>query len=650
MALRTCFLRSQFRSHGRTPKLGQFRPQSLAPKMGELHVLARGITSESSNKSLLAKVWDGTHPQSLTKDKTMLSKEDADKFNRWSIFPMAFLIQIPTGAVYAWSMWAPPLTQTLGVVGASALDWGLGPVSMTFSSLAVGFGISVGLLGPWIERVGPRYASLVGGALFGGGHLLSAVGCYMHTIPLIWLGWGLMGGIGWGLGYLAPIGLLTKWFPDRKGMATGLAISAFASGGLVAAPSIQYLRTKFFTLPTYAGPLGSIDTKTEAGKQYVMYQGDWCEAILAKASDLSVLPSEISAKLAEGFYLVDTGDNGCVMTFAVLGLGYMASMGLGSQLLREPPAGWAPPGWTPPVASGVVAAGSVSASTAMRTPQFYLMWLTLAANASAGVCVITSAKMMMGDIFANINPDLVTAGFTTGFVGALSLANAGGRLGWAGVSDHIGRKNTMFVTSLALPACMLIPQITQLAATGDGTLPLYMFYGTSFMIVSWYGGVLALIPSYAADVFGPKHSGVIYGRLMTGWSFSAICTPGLLATLRGMDQRKAIDSLVANTSPEVFQQTFKAPIAELDSLLAAKTVTIARLMEIAPLGTVDPSPFLYDTTFYAISGILATAAISNALIRKVDSKYLMVEDSVNKDRMSSKEDKKDERLLNDKSS
>jgi len=180
-----------------------------------------------------------------------------------------------------------------------------------------------------------------------------------------------------------------------------------------------------------------------------------------------------------------------------------------------------------------VAAGSVSASAALRTPQFYLLWLTLAGNASAGVCVIASAKMMMGDIFASLNPSVVTPGFTTAFVSALSVANAGGRVAWSATSDYLGRKNTMFVCSLALPACMLIPQITQLAVGGGaGALPLYLFYGTTFAIVTWYGGVLAIVPSYTADLFGARETGVIYGRLMTAWSVTAILSPSLLTALR----------------------------------------------------------------------------------------------------------------------
>lgn len=570
----------------------------------------------------------GTSPEVLSKARIVLSKEQADGFNRWSIFPRVFMVQIPTGAIYAWSMWSVPLTKSLGVLAPSALDWGLGAVGTSFSCLAIGFGVTVGALGPWMERAGPRFASVLGGSLFGGGHLLAALGCYTQTLPLVWMGWGVMGGLGWGLGYIAPISTVMKWFPDKKGLATGLSVGAFASGGLFATPMIEELRKCFFRAPTFAGALGDVEVKTEAGKQFVSFQGSWCEAVFAQAADIAKagMPADLAATLSEGYYLVGTGDTGCALALASLGCLYGSAMVLGGWTMRTPPEGWTPKGWTPPAASAAVSTGSVAASTAMRTPQFYLLWLTLAGSCSAGVCVISAAKLMMGDIFASVNPEIVTAGFTTAFVGALSVANAGGRLGWAAVSDYLGRKNTMFVCSAALPACMMIPQITQLAVTGTmGATPLYLFCGTTFAIVTWYGGVLALIPSYVSDVFGPKQAPVIYGRLMTGWSVTAVGSPILLAALRGRSNQQAIEALAASTPPEAFQATFKAPIGDLSSLVDAKTVTIARLMEVVPPGTVDPTPFLYDSTFYSVSGLLAMAAVSNALIKKVDPKYYIQE-------------------------
>jgi hypothetical protein len=263
----------------------------------------------------------------------------------------------------------------------------------------------------------------------------------------------------------------------------------------------------------------------------------------------------------------------------------------------------------------------------MRTPQFWLLWLTVAGNASAGVLVIPAAKVMMGDIFASVYPSIVTTGFSTAFVSALAIGNCGGRIGWPALSDHVGRQAAMFACSLALPACMLCPQLIQLAVDGGlGAAPLYMFCGTSVLIVSWYGGSLALLPAYTAHVFGPREFAAIYGRLMTGWSAVAVASPSLLNCLRGRSSREAIDSLAAITPAEDFERAFQAPITELPALVDAKVVTIARLMEIAPSGTIDPSPFIYNSTFYAVSGVIAMAAVSNALIRTVDERHFIGEE------------------------
>lgn len=635
------------------------RAQPLAPAAAAASArtcAAAAVSQPLANKSFVA----GTSPSVLAKDRITLSREEADVFNRWSIFPRIFLVQIPTGAIYAWSMWSLPMTKNLGVLAPAAMDWNLGAVGTTFSCLAIGFGSTVGLLGPWMERAGPRFASMLGGALFGGGHLIAGLGCYTQTLPLVWMGWGIMGGLGWGLGYIAPISAVMKWFPDKKGLATGLSVTAFASGGLLATPLIDELKKHFFKAPIFAGGLGDVEVKTEAGRQFVNFQGDWREAIVAKTNDIATagMPGEAAAQLSEGYYLIGTGDTGCAIALATLGTVYGTSMLLGGWLMRAPPDGWTPKGWVPAVSStSGLSAGSVSASAAMRTPQFYLMWLTLAGSCSAGVAVISSAKFMMGDIFASINPNVVTAGFTTAFVGALQVANAGGRLTWASASDYLGRKPTMFVCSLALPACLMVPQVTHLAVAGgaESTTALYLFYGTTFAIVSWYGGVLALIPSYVSDVFGPKQAPVIYGRLMTGWSATAILTPSMLASLKGHSSFSAIESLAAATTPAAFEQAFKAPLSDLHSLVDAKTVTIARLMEIAPPGTVDPTPFIYDSTFYSVSGILAVAAVSNALITKVDSKHFMIEapavkeEEVTQDVVEQKSDEEKEKIFDDDS-
>ena len=560
-------------------------------------------------------------PGVLSKEAITLTTAEADSFNRWSIMPRAFAIHIPTGAVYVWSMWQTPMAQSLGIFVPAASDWSAASVGTTFSCLAVGFGATVGLAGPWMAQAGPRYASLLGAGIFGGGYLLSAAGVAIHQLPLVWLGWGIAGGVGWGLGYISPISTLMAWFPDKKGLASGLGIGAFAGGGLFAAPMIQSLRTSFFRAPTFVGAPEVAETKVEEGVTYALHNGEWCEAILARASDIAKVPG--ADGLAEGLYLVGTGDNGLTGTLTTLGLLYGGMMTVGAWTMRLPPAGWTPPGSATAATAAAAEVGSVSAASAMKTPQFYLLWTTLAGMGSAGVGVIASAKYMMGDIMVGLHPTIVTAGFTTGFVSALSLANAGGRVGWAAVSDSIGCKNTMYALGFCLPACLAVPQITAMAVGTTATTPLWALYGTTFAIVTAYGGVLGVMPAYTAEVFGPKESSVIYGRLMTAWSATAIGTPTMLTYLKGSSKHVAIDELVAKVDAADFERTFGAPVADLETLVSANTVTISRLLEIAPPGTTDPSPFLYDTTFYSMAGIIGVASIANSMVTKVDAKHLM---------------------------
>lgn len=320
-------------------------------------------------------IWDGTAPALLAKESITLSKADADVFNRWSIMPRAFMNFIPTGAVYAWSMWQLPLTTCFGTLAPAAADWGVAEVGTTFSCLAVGFGVTVGGLGPWMASAGPRYASLVGATLFGGGHLLAAAGVYTHTLPLVWLGWGVCGGLGWGLSYISSVSALLAWFPDKKGLASGIGIAVFAGGGLFAAPMIERLRQHFFSPPTFAGAMDAVESKIEAGRPYAhLPSGEWAEAVFVSSKNIATAP--VSDGLLEGYYLVGTGDNGAMGAFATLGLLYGATMGLGAWSMKLPPTGWTPPGYTvtspstPSASAAPTTEGSVSAATAMRTPQF----------------------------------------------------------------------------------------------------------------------------------------------------------------------------------------------------------------------------------------------------------------------------------------
>jgi hypothetical protein len=227
---------------------------------------------------------------------------------------------------------------------------------------------------------------------------------------------------------------------------------------------------------------------------------------------------------------------------------------------------------------------------AMKTPQFYLMWALICGNSVSGLILISSAKTIMGDVFGAALPMIVTGAFATGYVSAVSLANAGGRLGWALISDYAGRRNLFFLFGLASPLAAAIPSITHWATTTGSTLPLVTFYGSTLLMISFYGGLASLMPAYISDLWGLKHVGAIHGRLMTAWSAAAIMGPSLLAHFRRESYNGACTDLTAKIDPALFESTFGAPATRLQELVDANTVTIARLMDIAPLGTIDPSP------------------------------------------------------------
>jgi len=264
--------------------------------------------------------------------------------------------------------------------------------------------------------------------------------------------------------------------------------------------------------------------------------------------------------------------------------------------------------------------------TALRTPQFYLLWTAVMGNAVAGMTLMTSAKTVMTDVFSVGLPMVVTAGFATKYVASLSAANSAGRLGWSGFSDVIGRKNTYFLYGLGLPIAASIPALTASFTENPDTLPLYCFYGGTLAMISFYGGLFSTLPAYIADVYGSKHVGAIHGRLLTAWSAAAIAGPNTLAYLRNISYSDACEKLTATVDPAAFKMAFGAPVGDLQQLMDMKTVTIARLMEICPPGTVDPSPTLYDTSMYGVCGMLGVALLANTMMRPVASKYHMKED------------------------
>ena len=548
-------------------------------------------------------------------------------YNRFLTVPGGLMVQTSIGSVYAWSTFNAPLTKCLGVVASSNLDWTLSQVVPIFSCCAVGLGITTTTLGPWAESAGPRKVAMAAALAWSGGLLVSAAGCHLHSLPLVYFGYGCLGGVGWGLGYISPVSNLMKWFPDRRGLATGMALAAFGGGAILAAPMNKYFCERNAILPDYLGSTENVHLITESGKRFAEVAGELKEVVIASSSDLVNF-----AGAQEGVYVVGSGDSGVVGCFLSLAVLHLGTMSIGAMIQKVPKKGWTPEGWTPPTTSEAASSinfrteGTVDHVRALQTPQFWLMWAAVFGNAIAGVSIISCAKTMMGDVFGAAFPAIVTGTFATGYVASLSAANGSGRFVWATISDYIGRKGTWFLFGLGIPVALAVPTMTQMVTTGEGgTLPLTLFYGSTFLVVSFYGGLFSVLPAYIADTFGIKHAGAIHGRLLTAWAASALVGPSIMTTLRGNSYVEAATQLAAQCDPETFREKFGAGMDQLDSLIDAKTVTIAKLMDIVPVGTADPTPGIYDSTMFAMASIMGCAVLCNYLITPVDPKYFMEE-------------------------
>src|SRR5271163_1674092 len=305
-------------------------------------------------------------------------------FNRFLVPPAALAVHLCIGQAYAFSTFNLPLTKLIGLTQSAPGDWNLKELGWIFSIAIVFLGSSAAVFGRWVERVGPRKSMFVAALCFGGGFLVSAVGIHLHQLWIIYLGYGVLGGCGLGIGYISPVSTLIKWFPDRPGMATGMAIMGFGGGAFIASPLSVWLMANFST-PTHIG-------------------------------------------VAEAF--------------VVMGVVYTAFMLVGATIVRIPAPGWAPTGYVAPLQpKKLVTDKHVYVYEALKTPQFWLIWWVLCLNVTAGIGVLGQASAMSQEMF----PGRVTASAAAGFVGLMSLFNMGGRFFWASVSDYIGRKNTYFV-------------------------------------------------------------------------------------------------------------------------------------------------------------------------------------------------------------
>ena len=386
-------------------------------------------------------------------------------YNRFLVPPAALCVHLCIGQAYAFSTFNLPLSRLIGLTKSAPGDWTLVQLGWIFSIAIVVLGLSAAVFGRWVETVGPRKAMFVAALCFSGGFLISAIGISQHQLWLLYLGYGVLGGCGLGIGYISPVSTLIKWFPDRPGMATGFAIMGFGGGALIGAPLSVQLMDRF-KAPT---------------------------------------------------------SNGVLEAFIIMGLVYLCFMLIGALTVKVPPEGWRPKGW---VASAhpkpLVTNANVDVNTAFGTPQFWLLWVVLCMNVTAGIGVLGQASPMIQEMFTG----RVSAAAAAGFVGLLSLFNMLGRIFWASTSDYIGRKPTYMVFFLlGILLYFSVPTLGRI-----GTVPGFVI--AFVIILSMYGGGFATIPAYLRDVFGTMHVGAIHGRLLTAWSTAGVLGPVLVNYIR----------------------------------------------------------------------------------------------------------------------
>jgi MFS family permease len=538
--------------------------------------------------------------------------------------PASVAIHLCIGSVYAWSIYNPALIRVFGVVTPAAEDWALSAANRVFTVAIVFLGLSAALAGKWLEDVGPRKVGTVAAFCWGGGYLIGGLGIATHQLWLVYLGYGVIGGCGLGLGYVSPVSTLIRWFPDRRGMATGMAIMGFGGGAIIGAPLKRFFIRHFYEQPDYLGTVDQVSLVTEAGRRFAEVGGQMREVVVVGANDVAGM----IVRGAEGVYVVGTGNVGVAATFVTLGLLYFVVMLAAAFSYRIPAPGWRPAYWTPPDdahrAKRMITTHDVHIDEALKTRQFYQLWIVLCFNVTAGIGVLSVAQTMMTEIFGTTLPQIVDGAFAATYVVMISVFNMLGRFFWASSSDYIGRRNTYWIFfALGIVLYLSIPFVAQSVSVSPSVVWLAYFYSATMIIFTMYGGGFSTIPAYLADMFGTRYVGGIHGRLLTAWSFAGVLGPEAITYLRGRAIDNALHDLAARVDPERFRQAFGAGLEQLDPLIAQQTVTIAKLMEIAPPGTVDPTPSLYNVTMYLMAALLGVALIANALMRPVDAKHQM---------------------------
>lgn len=379
-------------------------------------------------------------------------------YSRWLIPPAALAIHLCIGQAYATSVYKDALVRHFHT--------SLTAIGMIFSIAIVMLGVSAAVFGTWVDRVGPRRTMFTAACCWASGFLVAAGGIATGQLWLVYLGYGFIGGIGLGLGYISPVSTLIKWFPDRPGLATGMAIMGFGGGAMIAAPLSRQL------LSVYGG--------------------------------------------------AKPGGDAVMKLFLTLGVAYFLVMMLGVFTVRVPAPGWTPPHFDPGKVGPkpMVTAANVSAANAIKTPQFWLLWTVLLCNVTAGIGILEQAAGMIQDFFrdAQIGTSAVTATVAAGFVGLLSVANMAGRFAWSTTSDYLGRKPTYrMYLGVGIVLYLL------LATVGSSSTVLFVL--VCFLIISYYGGGFATVPAYLRDLFGTYQVGAIHGRLLTAWSTAGVLGP-----------------------------------------------------------------------------------------------------------------------------
>ncbi len=435
-------------------------------------------------------------------------------YSRWLVPPAALAVHLCIGQVYATSVYKTALVDYF--------DTSLTAIGVIFSIAIVMLGLSAAVCGTWVDRNGPRAAMFTAACFWGSGFLVAALGIGTEQLWLVYLGYGVIGGIGLGIGYISPVSTLIKWFPDRPGLATGMAIMGFGGGALIASP---------------------------------------LSARLMSLYDSAYDPSDPTS-VASG--------HAVMLLFVTLGVVYFAFMMFGAFTIRVPPADWQPDGWDPSRVRDkkLVTTSSVSATNAIRTPQFWLLWVVLFCNVTAGIGILEQASPMIQDYFRGSDgTSSVSATAAAGFVGLLSLANMAGRFIWSSTSDVVGRKP---IYMLYLGGGMVLYAL--LAIVGSSSMAL--FVALAAVILSFYGGGFATIPAYLRDLFGTFQVGAIHGRLLIAWSAAGVAGPLIVNGF--LDSQGTPGQLTADA---------------------------------------------YRPAFFTMVGLLAVGFVANLLVRAVDAKY-----------------------------